>query len=283
LDPSQFQQALQDKFQQIIKDKVKEGYYVRNPNLIRKVWNNFPITSSTIEWWYDLKGGQCGEFADWGRQWVKDWAQQTYGPGVVVDSIWVGERSSRYPDGLLDSADALIQANHVANRVILPNGESLVIDFWDGVTQYRDKGDAALANIKPIPEHEWTQKWRDKMTWHDVVPEPFDKYLEPAELSNVNKYQNSLRQQINAYEARHPSAVGGMSPDQIQENNQLIDQAIANWQKENTNIPPEVQRTIINNWRKNGTAWEMYRPDPPMDPASSVIEAGFDILDQISN
>jgi hypothetical protein len=256
-------EALNDKFQQTVKDAVKDGWYVRNPTFIHKIWNNFPVTSTLIESVRGLKGGQCGEMADNGQKWIQKWAEQTYGPGVVVDQIWIGESSSRYPDGFTGAADALYQDNHTATRILLPNGDSYVIDYWDGIIQYRDDGDAALQNIKPVPEHEWINKWRDAI----------ETTNDPADICNINAVQESLRSHISSFDARHPSLAAAGSPESYIENQRVVEQAIQDWSNSNPNLSPELKNTIIANWRKNGGMWGRFRPDPPLDPASAVAEA----------
>lgn len=267
-DPTKFQQAITDKYTQILQDKVKDNYYVRNPDFIHKAWNNFPIISSLSEAAWGLKGGQCAEFADWGHGWIKPWAEQAFGPGVIVDSIWIGESSSRYPEGFLESADALIQANHTANRITLPNGDSYIVDFWDGMIKQRDGSPESIKDIQVLSESDWVIKWRDKIETDG----------DPADICNLNKYQESLRQHISSFDAKHPSLASASSPERWQENNELVERAIQDWMN-TSNYPPEIKQTIVQNWRKNGSTWGMYRPDPPLDPASAVFDSYYQLTD----
>lgn len=267
-DPTKFQQAITDKYQQILQDKVKENYYVRNPDFIHKAWNNFPIISTVIESVRDLKGGQCAEFAEWGQGWIRPWAEQTFGPGVIVDSIWIGESSSRYPEGFSGAADALIQANHTANRITLPNGDSYIVDFWDGMIKQRDGSPESIKNIEVLSESDWIIKWRDQIETDG----------DPADICNLNPSQESLRQHIASFDAKHPSLAAAGSAEGFQENNALVDRAIQDWM-ENSSIPPEIKQTVVRNWRKNGSIWGMYRQDPPLDPASSIFEAYYEITE----
>ncbi|KUG04959.1 hypothetical protein ASZ90_017638 [hydrocarbon metagenome] len=132
------QENLDKAMDQIIKDRMAEHYYVRNPGLPEKFWNN------TLGWVWneklgDWKGGQCGEYGEWGAKWVKDSVKEIYGDDVVVESITL-ERNSN--------------VNHRATLVILPDGERKVLDFWDGM----QKGSGQI-----MDEKDWVKKWNEKL------------------------------------------------------------------------------------------------------------------------
>ena len=120
---------------QIIKDKNELNHYVRNPDWhVGKFWNN-----SFGRFWNEKlgnwKGGQCGEYVEWGTEWLKDDVKHIYGEDVIIDKILI-ERND--------------MANHVANLIILPNGERKIVDFWDGI----QKGEG-----KVMDEKDWLEKW----------------------------------------------------------------------------------------------------------------------------
>jgi hypothetical protein len=71
-----------------------------------------------IELFGGYKGGQCGEFCDWGKGWVNKTVHDTYGDGVIITDITMNEKGWR---------------NHAATRVILPDGRRVVIDFWESI------------------------------------------------------------------------------------------------------------------------------------------------------
>ncbi len=132
------QENLEKAMDQIIKNKMDEHYYVRNPGVLDKFWNN------SIGWvWNEKlgnwKGGQCGEYGQWGADWIKDSVKDIYGDDVVVESITL-ERNSR--------------VNHRATLVILPDGERKVLDFWDGM----QKGNGQI-----MDEKDWLKKWNEKL------------------------------------------------------------------------------------------------------------------------
>jgi len=133
------EQNLGKAIDRIIKDKLELHHFVRNPDwFVRKGWNN------TVGWvWNEKlgnwKGGQCGEYVEWGAEWLKDDIKHIYGEDVIIDQILI-ERNDNY--------------NHVANLIILPNGERKVVDFWEGIQE--GKGQV-------MDEKDWLKKWDDEL------------------------------------------------------------------------------------------------------------------------
>ncbi len=100
---------------------------------------NYRVTRPVMEYLAGWQGGTCGDFAEWGMHWVGDDLRRTFGNGVYVEQI-VLQRNS--------------MINHAATKVILPNGERYVMDFWDGI---QDR--------KPhmYTEQEWLNKWKPQL------------------------------------------------------------------------------------------------------------------------
>lgn len=121
----------------VIKTQLAAGYYVKNPTIISKAWNN--TLGGLINWMAGYKGGQCGEFGEWGMKWSEPFITKSFGKGAIITDI-VCFRNS------------LI--GHRATRVILPNGDRVVLDYWEG-----------MATGKPAvyPEDQWIAKWKAKL------------------------------------------------------------------------------------------------------------------------
>ncbi len=147
---------LNDRFREELRSRIDDGYVVRNRSIFHKVWNNV-----TDPYWA-AKTGQCGEFADWGAEWSRSWVTEMLGEGTVVDTISMNEKSSLNPQGILEHVDALIEVNHAATRVIAPDGQRYVLDYWEHLG--RSKGHPSLL----LTEAEWIQKWE-----HIAGSEPF--------------------------------------------------------------------------------------------------------------
>ncbi|MCJ7549019.1 MAG: hypothetical protein MUQ30_04990 [Anaerolineae bacterium] len=166
-------ESLRRGFQQIVAQKMKEGYYVRNTDFLRKAWNQVP--GRLLDVFSGHKGGQCGEYARWGKQWSEPLVRELFGEGATVDHIAIDERSTRVQYDFEDKIDSLITSNHAATRVTLPNGESYILDYWAAVGDRQEKWGTDVAYqqifgepaprqaIQLIPQKEWIKTWREKI------------------------------------------------------------------------------------------------------------------------
>ncbi len=152
---------LRIKMDEIIQQKIKEGYYVKNAHTsgpiqdlltqaltvggikdfdtIRKAWNNYP-PGWVEDWIRGMTGGQCGEYSRWGQEWMEKSARDIFGEGTVVGRLALQRN---------------FFANHAATLVITPDGERLVMDFWDGVQNEKAP--------QIITEKEWIAKWNKEL------------------------------------------------------------------------------------------------------------------------
>lgn len=143
--PLEFPNAREDlekMMDDIIDDKIKEHYYVINPSLPEKSWNQCVEFLGGYE---GYTGGKCGEYAEWGQEWSREKIGQLFGEGAYTIDIICNQRyGGEFPfTGLT--------VNHGATKVISPTGERYVIDFWEG-----------MDTEKPAvyKEKEWLTKWK---------------------------------------------------------------------------------------------------------------------------
>jgi hypothetical protein len=136
------------KFDQIIKQKLDEHYYIKNPAFATSPdWPEWFAPVKDIKDWavskatqQEDKGGRCGEAALWGAEWLGSAARDTFGPGTYDGEI-----------GLTRPANPEDQiVNHISYKLILPNGERLVPEIHESLIT----GKAVL-----YTEKEWIEKY----------------------------------------------------------------------------------------------------------------------------
>jgi hypothetical protein len=227
-------EILRRRFQQIVSQKINEGYHVRNTDFVRKAWNQVP--GRLLDALSGHQGGQCGDFAEWGRQWSEPMVRELFGKGAIIDYITVDEQTTRVQHDFEDKIDSLFRSNHAATRVTLPNGESYILDYWSAVGDQQVSwgtdvayqqifgGPAPRESIQLIPEKEWIKTWREKIGWDD------------SEVHNLSYAQQQLKQSITD----HGSEEAGIQA----------------WRDTKMRGAPDHQmETVINNYHKNGVWW----------------------------
>lgn len=257
---------LQTEFHRLLDQKVKEGHYVINKSLLSKAWN-WPV-SFVRDPLFKHTGGQCGEMAHSGQGWIEPFVLENFGREAIIDQIFVYERSSRHPQSNLEYVDGLYVNNHAATRVILPNGESYILDFWEGITEREGKNANEPLQIKIVPENVWTMKWRA------AIGSPSDE----AEVSNVNPKQALLRDYLQQAGALHPYQASFLPPDQQQEAMRVTRSAVEQWRQSRAKTSPVETNMIIRNWEKYGMMWESKITEAPNDPINTFLDAGKEAL-----
>lgn len=253
---------LQTEFHRLLDQKVKEGHYVINKGLLSKAWN-WPV-SFVRDPLFKHTGGQCGEMAHLGQGWIEPFVLENFGREAIIDQIFIYERSSRYPQSALEYVDGLYVNNHAATRVILPNGESYILDFWEGITEREGKNANEPLQVKMVPENEWIMKWRAAIGTSS----------DEAEVSNINAKQALLQDYLLKAGALHPYQASFLPPDQYQEAMRVTRNALEQWRQSRVKISPVETNMIIRNWEKYGMMWESKITEAPKDPATSLIDAG---------
>jgi hypothetical protein len=130
-------QDLRSRVDDVIKRKLEEGYFIRNPNLPVKAWRW--TIGGLYNWAAGNTGGQCEEAVSWGAEWLTGDIRKIFGKDVQVESLVV------YRNRIM---------NHTANQIVLKNGDRYVIDMWAGM----DEGSSRI-----YKEDDWIAKWREKL------------------------------------------------------------------------------------------------------------------------
>ena len=184
----------------------KDGRYVPNHSALQSFWHNGVKWVIPIDFVLGNKATVCGEWVELGQQWTEDMISNEF-PGAIVDQLSVTEATSARDDlhkrqgiGFVDYTDAIYRDNHVANRIIFPNGERYIVDYWE--SSYSGKPEV-------IPEREWIAKWGGKLAGDMVVnqPEGHMSNLKVAIESYKQTHGNTLEfehQAILEYQRSHP-------------------------------------------------------------------------------
>jgi hypothetical protein len=143
-------------FAQSVRERIAEGYYVKNYSFVRHVRTAGAALNPFLD---KSRGGRCGEYGEWGMKWIQPCVDQ-YFPGAIVDDLFVEEKSTAHKKHVGDYVDAIYEANHRATRVVLPDGRRFVVDYWDAI----GSGQAELQ-----PQTAWVKKWRDRIGSADSV------------------------------------------------------------------------------------------------------------------
>lgn len=139
-----------ERFDQIIKQKIKDGYYIKNPNFVKNPDSPefLPVLKegkdavvSYISGSPDL-GGRCGEAVKWGKQWLEEPAKEIFGSETIVSNIDIVRQ------GYIQNWDI----NHTSVKMILPDGQRLVPDVHESMVA----GRAVVYN-----EADWIKKYAD--------------------------------------------------------------------------------------------------------------------------
>jgi hypothetical protein len=109
--------ALHQQVKQIIELRRKEGYVPTHPSVGANLWGS-TLTAVMQAGVPGFTCGHCRNFAGWGIQWMWPVATQIFGEQVTVTEI------TCYRNEWI---------SHQATRLILPDGQRYVIDFWEGL------------------------------------------------------------------------------------------------------------------------------------------------------
>jgi hypothetical protein len=130
-------QDLRSAVDQIIITRTQEGYFIRNPHLPVKIWNW--TIGGVYNWLAGNTGGQCGEAAGWGREWISNDVRRIFGNNALVEEIIVN------PNGY---------SNHASTQVVLQNGDRYIVDMWQGMHE---------GSSRIYKEDEWLATWKERI------------------------------------------------------------------------------------------------------------------------
>jgi hypothetical protein len=203
---AQFRSGLDD----IIRQKLEEGYYVSNPDIWQQAILDFPVLGTAMmeevlrgAYGDRTAGGvpiephplHCQECQEEGVKWIGGLVRQTFGPGTILEQLVVNPDSYN---------------NHIANQITLPNGERFIVDIWQGL---KDGG------ARVFREEDWINAWQTKIGGSDDIKNTIPVLR--------NNHEIDLDDDIRKYG---------------------VDKGIDYFRKHSKN--PEIAKTIINSYLK---------------------------------
>ncbi len=132
--PEITRENLENEIQKELERLAEEGHYIGNKTILQKGLN---IGASS--WISDKVFGRTKNYCEEMKDLGKAHLEKIMPEGTIIEHVALQRNRLM---------------NHIANRVILPDGTELVIDYWEG-----------LANNKPAvyTVKEWKEKWKKEL------------------------------------------------------------------------------------------------------------------------
>jgi hypothetical protein len=115
--PGSQMEALYHQVRALIQQKRAEGYIPTHPSVGANLWGS-TVSSVMQTGIQGITCSHCNNFAGWGIHWLWPIAIQVFGDQVTVTEI------TCYRNEWI---------SHRATRLILPDGQRYVVDFWEGM------------------------------------------------------------------------------------------------------------------------------------------------------
>jgi hypothetical protein len=190
LDPES--SSLEKKFLEQQEALLKDGYRVANPGydapnlVIREAIDAsaFVIDKTGLGGVIvgDFKAIRCGDFAEIGQEKTQSFVNQLYGDKadeVIVDKVFVDVIRDDSLGGQVNQLlDVVAPKNHVANRVILPDGRRYILDYWEG-----NRG----RNIRMVSEEQWLERWKSRLGEDVRYIGSDDDFVRGAQINLMNQ------------------------------------------------------------------------------------------------
>ena len=133
---------LDAEFSGKVREMIVNGYFTRN-------YDNWEAMKNWAQ--SGGQGGRCEDFQAWGLAATKELLAKEFPEmDVILDTLTIQPASSTEEEGYLDGIFQKWDTNHIAPRIILPNGERVILDYWEGVG-------SGLGTV--MTEQEWIDKW----------------------------------------------------------------------------------------------------------------------------
>jgi hypothetical protein len=238
---------LEKKFLENQEQLLKDGYRVLNPGydapwlVAREAIDAAALVIDKTglgEWIVPgFKAIRCVDFAEIGQKNIEGFVQDLYGPKadeVIVDQVSLDVVRDDSASGQIKQVlDFVAPKNHIANRVILPNGQRYILDYWEG-----NRG----RNIRMVTEEQWLERWKGRLGEDVRYVGSNDDYVRGA--------QNNLMNQVEHFQKNQEK-----STEEAIKVFRKIEQGIIGNSKDSPKVKERHLKqieTLIKSYRRNG-------------------------------
>jgi hypothetical protein len=154
------------------------------------------MTRTTIDTSDQTKWVRCGDLVDQKIGLIRSLAKEKFGAGAIVDQVAIGEASSL--EASSDPVDWIrnrLPYNHTAIRIIAPDGQAYIIDFWQAL-----QGSPLIQT-----EERWVANWVKEFNPNDLTFQAWRGWsAEEQSAANqirrigIEGYRRSMEKKINA-------------------------------------------------------------------------------------
>jgi hypothetical protein len=154
------------------------------------------MTRTTIDISDQTKWVRCGDLVDQKIGLIRSLAKEKFGAGAIVDQVAIGEASSL--EASSDPVDWIrnrLPYNHTAIRIIAPDGQAYIIDFWQAL-----QGSPLIQT-----EERWVANWVKEFNPNDLTFQAWRGWsAEEQSAANqirrigIEGYRRSMEKKINA-------------------------------------------------------------------------------------
>ena len=142
---------LEDAFRSKVAEKKNEGYHTGRDDTVRSDWAEHAMDG---HYWDSQTQFNVKDAAIRGELWSEEFTRSITGAKSWLAGISISYKLPFEPKDVIEWLQIIVENNHLATRVILPDGSRMVLDYWTAISG----GDPRL-----LPEPEWIRLWRTQV------------------------------------------------------------------------------------------------------------------------
>lgn len=152
-----FIRPLEDAFRMKVAEKKDEGFHTLRDDTVRGDWADH---SMDAHYWDSLTQFPVNDASTRGVAWSEEFTRSITGAKSWLAGISISYKLPFEPKDVIEWLQIIVENNHMATRVILPDGSRMILDYWTAISG----GDPRL-----VSEPEWIRLWRTQVGEHYAV------------------------------------------------------------------------------------------------------------------